>query len=93
MRRLGRWRRRSTSPPKTVCASGATGTVAGAFEALTSRLTVYIGQSAQVSGATQAIAGAMQLLADNLETIIPLLAIIGVAGFGRFPSLHSMMTI
>jgi len=65
-------------------ASKATLTVAGAFEALTSRLTVYIGQSAQVSGATQAIAGAMQLLADNLETIIPLLAIIGVAAFGRF---------
>ncbi len=59
-------------------------TVSGAFEGLTSRITVYIGQAAQISGATAALAGAMQLLADNLETIIPLLAVIGVAAFGRF---------
>lgn len=60
-------------------ASKAALTLAGAFEALTSRLTVYIGQSAQANGATQAIAGALQTLADNLDTIIPLLAIIGTA--------------
>lgn len=65
-------------------ASKATLTVAGAFEALTSRLTVYVGQAAQTSGATAALAGALGLLADNLDTIIPLLAIIGTALAGRF---------
>lgn len=58
-------------------ASKATLTLSGAFEALTSRLTVYIGQSAQANGVTAALAGALQLLANNLETIIPALAIIG----------------
>lgn len=60
-------------------ASKATLTLAGAFEALTSRLTVYIGQSAQANGVTQALAGGLQLLAENLDTVIPLLAIIGAA--------------
>lgn len=57
-------------------ASKATLTVAGAFEALTSKLTVYVGQSAQANGATAALAGAIKLLADNLDTIIPALATI-----------------
>lgn len=57
-------------------ASKATLTLAGAFEALTSRLSVYVGQSAQANGATAALAGAMQLLADNLDVIIPALATI-----------------
>lgn len=64
-------------------ASKATLTLAGAFEALTSRLTVYIGQSAEANGVTGALAGAMQLLAENLDTIIPALAIIGTALGGR----------
>ena len=57
-------------------ASKATLTLSGAFEALTSRLTVYVGQSAQANGATAALAGAMQLLADNIDIIIPALATI-----------------
>lgn len=57
-------------------AANATLTLSGAFEALTSRLTVYIGQSAEANGVTQALVGAMQLLADNLDTVIPALAII-----------------
>jgi len=57
-------------------ASKATLTLAGAFEALSSKLVVYVGQSAQANGATAALAGALQLLADNLDTIIPALAVI-----------------
>lgn len=55
-------------------ASKATLTLAGAFEALSSRFTVYIGQSAEASGATAALAGAIGLLADNLDVLIPALA-------------------
>jgi len=62
-------------------ASKATLTLAGAFEALTSRLTVYIGQSAEANGVTAALAGAMQLLGENLDKVIPALAVIG-AGLG-----------
>lgn len=65
-------------------ASKATLTLSGAFTALTSALTVYIGQSAEASGVTEVLAGAMQLLAENLDIIIPALAIIGTALAGRF---------
>lgn len=65
-------------------ASKATLTLSGAFEALTSQLTIYIGAAAQTSGVTQALAGAIQLLANNLDTIIPALAIIATALTGRF---------
>lgn len=57
-------------------ASKATLTLAGAFEALTSRLTVYVGQSAEANGVTAALAGALTLLAENLDIIIPALATI-----------------
>lgn len=57
-------------------ASKATLTLAGAFEALSSRFTVYIGQSAEANGATAALAGAMQLLADNIDVLIPALALV-----------------
>jgi tape measure domain-containing protein len=57
-------------------ASKATLTLAGAFEALSSQLTVYVGQSAQANGATAALAGGIKLLADNLDIIIPALALI-----------------
>src|SRR3990167_6511284 len=57
-------------------AAKATLPLAGAFEALSSRFTVYIGQSAEANGATAALAGAMQLLAENLDIIIPALATI-----------------
>lgn len=57
-------------------ASKATLTLAGAFEALASQLTVYVGQSAEASGATAALAGGIKLLADNLDIIIPALALI-----------------
>lgn len=57
-------------------ASKATLTLAGAFEALTSRLTVYVGQSAQANGATAALAGGLKLLADNIDVLIPALALV-----------------
>lgn len=57
-------------------ASKATLTLSGAFESLTSSLTVYIGQSAEASGVTAALAGGLQLLAENLDIIIPALATI-----------------
>lgn len=57
-------------------ASKATLTLAGAFEALTSRLTVYVGQSAQANGATAALAGGLLLLANNIDVLIPALALI-----------------
>lgn len=65
-------------------ASKAALTLSGAFEALTSRLTVYIGEGAKANGVTQALASALQLLAENLDTIIPALAIIATVLGGRF---------
>lgn len=57
-------------------ASKATLTLSGAFEALSSRLAVYVGQSAQANGATAALAGGLQLLANNIDVLIPALALI-----------------
>ena len=64
-------------------ASKATLTLAGAFTALASQLTVYVGEASAANGVTAGLAAAIGLLADNLDTIIPLLAIIGVAIGGR----------
>jgi len=55
-------------------ASKATLTLSGAFEALSSRLTVYIGSAASANGVTGALAAALGLLAENLDIIIPALA-------------------
>lgn len=57
-------------------ADKATLTLAGAFEALSSKLTVYVGQSAEANGVTGALAGGLKLLADNLDTVLDALAII-----------------
>lgn len=65
-------------------ASKATLTLAGAFAALTSALTVYVGQSAEANGVTEALTGAMHLLAENLDTIIPALSVIATIFAGRF---------
>lgn len=64
-------------------ASKAALTLSGAFEALRSQLVVYFGEAGQASGATAALASAIQALANNLDTIIPALAIIGAALGGR----------
>jgi len=60
-------------------AAKATLTLSGAFEALTSSLTVYVGSAAQTNGVTVALAAGIKTLADNLDTIIPTLAIIAAA--------------
>lgn len=57
-------------------AAKATLTLSGAFEALNSSLTVYVGSAASASGVTGALATGIQLLAANLDTIIPALATI-----------------
>jgi tape measure domain-containing protein len=64
-------------------ASKATLTLSGALEALTSNLTVYIGSAATANGVTGALAAGLGLLSDNLDTIIPALAIIATAIGGR----------
>lgn len=65
-------------------ASQATLTLSGALEALRSQLVVYFGEASKSSGATQALASAIQALADNLDRIIPALAVIATALGGRF---------
>lgn len=57
-------------------AAKATLTLSGAFEALNSSLTVYVGSAASANGVTGALAAAIGKLAENLDTIIPALATI-----------------
>lgn len=60
-------------------ASKATLTIAGAFESLNSQLTVYVGQASETSGASQALAAGIQALADNLDVVIPAVAVLSTA--------------
>jgi tape measure domain-containing protein len=60
-------------------ASTATLTLSGAFESLTSQLTVYVGQAAETSGVTNALATALQTLANNLDIVIPAVAVLATA--------------
>lgn len=57
-------------------ASKATLTLAGAFAALASQLTVYVGEASAANGVTASLSAGIGALAANLDTIIPLLAII-----------------
>lgn len=57
-------------------ASGATITLAGAFQTLNDQLGKYLGEAGQASGATGAMAEAIKGLANNLDVIIPALATI-----------------
>lgn len=62
-------------------AEKATLTLSGAFTALGSQLTVYIGEGAKANGITQALSSAIMAIADNINTIIPALAaIVGLIG-------------
>ena len=60
-------------------AANATITLSGAFQALNDQLGKYLGEAGQTSGATGAVAEAIKALADNLDTIIPLLAIVAAS--------------
>jgi tape measure domain-containing protein len=64
-------------------ASKATLTLSGAFAALGSNLTVYVGEASAANGVTAGLAAGIAALAQNLNVIIPALAIIGVAIGGR----------
>lgn len=60
-------------------ASKATLTLSGAFEALNSRLTVYVGSASSAQGVTGALAAAISSLADNIDVAIQILSAIIVA--------------
>lgn len=57
-------------------AAKATLTLSGGFEALNSALTVYFGEADKANGVSAALGLALQALADNLDTIIPALAVV-----------------
>lgn len=60
-------------------ADKATLTLAGGFEALTSSITVYFGEADKANGVSAALGEAMKALADNLDTLIPAIAIVATA--------------
>ncbi|KQN19438.1 hypothetical protein ASE86_13280 [Sphingomonas sp. Leaf33] len=53
--------------------------LAGAFTQLKNALTVYVGEAAQSSGAQAALAAGIGKIAENLDSLIPALAIVGAA--------------
>ncbi|NML94742.1 tape measure protein [Novosphingobium olei] len=57
-------------------ASKAVLTLSGSFTALNNQLTVYVGSAASSQGVTGALSSGIQALAQNLDTVIPLLATI-----------------
>lgn len=61
----------------TETASRATLTLSGAFEALRSNLVVYVGEADKANGVSAALAAGMKGIADNLDILIPALAVIG----------------
>src|SRR5690606_14480333 len=65
-------------------AERATLTPSGAFTALRNEVTLYFGNAAKTTGATTALADAIKALADNLDRIIPALAVIATVMTGRF---------
>lgn len=54
-------------------------TLAGSFEALRSQLLVYFGEAGKGAGVTQALTSSIEALADNLDVIIPALAVAATA--------------
>lgn len=60
-------------------AAKATLTTGAAFATLRNELTLYFGEASKSSGATAALAEAIGLLADNLDTVIPAIAVISTA--------------
>jgi tape measure domain-containing protein len=60
-------------------AANATITLSGAFQSLNDQLGKYLGEAGQASGATGAVAEAIKALADNLDVIIPALAVIAAS--------------
>jgi tape measure domain-containing protein len=54
-------------------------TLSGAYTSLTNAITVYVGQAAQSSGAQAALVQGIKALADNLDVVIPALAVVAGA--------------
>ncbi len=57
----------------------STMSLTGAYTQLTNALTIYVGEAAQSSGAQAALAAGIAKIAENLDTLIPALAIVGAA--------------
>ena len=69
-------------------ASKATLTTSAAFESLNNALIVYFGEADKASGASAALASAIGLVADNLNILIPAVAVLSVGlGVGLVGSL------
>lgn len=64
-------------------AASSQSTIGAAFTKLNNALTQYVGQAAQANGATNALVRGIELLAENLDDIIPALALIAGIGLGR----------
>lgn len=60
-------------------AANATLTTAAAFTTLQNALVVSVGGAAQATGAATALAEGISVLADNIDTIIPAIAVLGTA--------------
>ena len=74
-------------------AAKATLTLSGAMEALNSRLMVYFGEADKANGASAAFAVAIGKLGDNLDTVIPALAVIGAAIGARYAAQVGLATV
>lgn len=60
-------------------AAKATLTLSGAYVQLQNALTVYVGRSAEASGAQAALAAGITAIAQNLDTLIPAIAVLTTA--------------
>ncbi len=60
-------------------AAKANFTVAASWQVLTNALTKYVGEADQANGTTAALSGGIRGLANNLDTIIPVVATLGLA--------------
>jgi tape measure domain-containing protein len=59
-------------------------TVARAFTELTNAVKVYIGDADQAAGSSRAVATALHLVAENLGTLLNVIAIVGAAWLTRY---------
>lgn len=65
-------------------AASADGTISQAFTNLRNALTLYIGEADKANGASAAVAAGIQKLADNIDVLIPAIAILAANLGGRF---------
>lgn len=65
-------------------AAKATLTLSGAYTTLTNAITVYVGEAAKTSGVQSALATGLTTLAENVDTLISALAIIGATMAVRY---------